>query len=508
MVRETCEVIKGKEVQERLLKGSQTIFDAVSTTFGPFGRNVALSKIFNDAHITKDGVTVANSINLVDPVENVAAQIIRQAAAKTAEIAGDGTTSTTILTRYIVEEGFNVLNSNKSLNTTQLKNSIDEIVKVLLEELELNTKHITIDDVLDVAMVACNGDSYIAGLVSDAFKVIGVEGIVSVFDSRNYETSLDATEGIKLDRSHIVPALVGGRTSVKHLECKILVTDLKITTQTDAVEIVKLQESCGGPLLVICEDITEQAASIVAYNNETNGSLIEIIRAPFIADARTEALEDIAIATGAAFISRKKGWDVKSITVGALGLSDAVNITLKETTIIGRKGVPEAIAERVQYYRDKIEDDKEGLAKNFKKRLGLLTSGAAIIYVGGANEAEVKEKKDRLDDTIRAVQSALEQGVVKGGCMAYENLIYKCEPKFKGNVAAPIVFDSMRKLWVTLCENGELTKGEAAILKAELIESTIVDPALVIKATITNAVSAANMLFTTNCVIIKKEVNE
>jgi len=508
MVRETCEVIKGKEVQDKLLAGSETIFNAVSTTFGPFGRNVAITKVFNDAHITKDGVTVAQSVNLEDPVENVAAQVIRQAAAKTAEIAGDGTTSTTILTRFLVEHGFNTLNSNKTLSTTQVKNSMNKIVESLLKHLDDNLiKQIGLDDIKSVAMVACNGDEYIANLVTKAFQTIGVDGIVSVFDSRSYDTTLDATEGIRIDRSHITPILGEGKIKVDHKNCRILTMDLKITTATDAVEIVKLQEACGGPLLIICEDITEQAASTIAYNNETNGTMIEIIRAPFIADARTEALQDLAIATGSVFVSRKKGYGMRDITTGMLGMSDAVTITLQETTIIGRLGEKEAIADRVKYYQEKISDDKEGLAANYKKRLAMLSAGAAIIYVGGANEAEVKEKKDRLDDTIRAVKSALDQGVVKGGCIAYETLVHEGKKMFtEDEVAYPIIFNSMSMLWTTLCENGELDEGEASLLKLELVENSIADPALVIKSTIINAVSAANMLFTTDCVVIKKEM--
>lgn len=508
MVRETSRIIKGKEVQEKLLAGSDQIFQAVSTTFGPFGRNVALSKIFNDAHITKDGVTVANSINLADPVENVAAQIIRQAAAKTAEVAGDGTTSTTILTRYIVEEGFKVLNSNKAISTTQVKKAMDDIVTKLLTHLDTKMrKEITLEDILDVALVACNGDSYIAGLVSDAFKVIGVDGIVSVFDSRSYDTTLDATEGIKIDRSHITPALGEGRTKVEHKECKILVTDLKITTPQDAIELLKLQEACKGPLLVVCEDITEQAASTIIYNRENNGNVLEVIRAPFIADARAEALADLAIATGAGFLTKTGGWNIPDATVEMLGTSDAVIITIKETTIIGRKGDPQMIKDRVTYYQEKIEDDKEGLTANYKKRVAMLSAGAAIIYVGGANEAEVKEKKDRLDDTIRAVKSALDQGVVKGGCMAYEELVYTGKNDTEAsNIAYPIIFNSLSMLWKTLCSNGELSEEDEFLLRADLLESKIVDPALVITSTITNAVSAANMLFTTNCVVIKTEI--
>tara|TARA_R110000744_G_scaffold87840_2_gene171413 strand:- start:14351 stop:15871 length:1521 start_codon:yes stop_codon:yes gene_type:complete len=505
MVRETSEVIKGKQVQEKLLAGSQTIFDAVSTTFGPFGRNVAITKIYNDAHITKDGVTVAQSISPLDPVENVATQIIRQAAAKTAEIAGDGTTSTTILTRYIVEEGFKVLNDNKTISTTEIKTRIDSIVRALLEYVDNSMrKNIELEDIKDVALVACNGDDEIAQLVSDAFNTIGKDGIVTVFDSRSYDTTLDATDGIKLDRSHILPILSNGKTKIEHKDCKILTTDMKITTQTDAVELITLQEACAGPLLVICEDITEQAAGIIAYNKETNGSMIEIIRAPFIADARLEALEDLSIATGSVFISKKKGWNWAAVSVEALGSSDRVIITLQETTIIGRKGDKELIEGRKLYYADKIADDKEGLAANYKKRLAMLSAGAAVIYVGGASEAEVKEKKDRFDDTIRAVKSALDQGVVRGGCMAYEELVDMLG-NYDASPAYSILTKSLSMLWKTLCSNGDLEGEDIIKLKEKLMRSSIVDPALVIKSTITNAVSAANMLFTTNCVVIKKE---
>lgn len=501
MVRETCKIIKGEEVHEKLLKGSAEIAKAVSTTFGPYGKNVTITMLYNPPHVTKDGATVARSIKLEDPSENVAAQIINQAAAKTAEIAGDGTTSTTILANSLVHMAFNLI--KKGERPMIIKNYLKEAeVKLLkyLSNLSTKTEH---KDIYNIALVACNGDTDIAKLVTEAFTIIGENGLVTVSDSRNYDTTLDTTEGIKLDRSHIIPGLNNGKNYNRHKDCAILVTNLDLSTEFDAIRILQVQEASTKPLLVICNDLTGKAAEILTYNKLERNVPIEVIRAPFIADARQEACVDLSIVTGATFIDKTSGWHIKDVNIDHLGNSDSVEITLKETNILGRLGDSEKIKSRIEYYNTKIKEDKEGLKENYKKRLAFFTSGAAVIYIGGSNEIEVQEKKDRFDDTIRAVRSALAEGYVLGGSLTYLKIGSQLHEEDPGNLSQMVhscLNNIVRKL---LSNSNDTIKYEDHVnaVKAH----NIIDPTLVIKSTIQNAIGAAIMIFTTDCIIIKNE---
>jgi chaperonin GroEL len=500
MLRNITEVVTGAEVTEGLINGSAITAEAVGTTFGPYGKNVAITKIYNLPHVTKDGVTVAQDIELKDPIQNVAAQVIKTAAKKTADVAGDGTTSTTILTNELVNRSFKYIKNNPDKVFTY-KKDLEISANIAMEMVAAKSRDIsTYDDMYNVAIVACNGDRKIAKLVCDAFEVIGKEGVVSVVSTRTYDTTLDATEGIKLDRSHIISSLANGKIKTHHENCKVLVTDLDVKSEQDAMSILTLQEMIDSPLLVICNDLINSAAKIIEYNKKERNVPIEFIRAPYIADARKEATEDLAIATGATNISQSTGWTLKDINPTILGNTTSVEISLKETNIIGRLGDPEKIQERVDYYETKIKEDKEGLASNYKKRLALLTSGAAVIYVGGTNEVEIKEKRDRFDDTVRAVRSALEQGIVPGGCTTYSIVANSLKQE---NPADSILAESLEALMEKLLSNGKII--DITTHLGNVNDLNIVDPTLVVISTIQNAVGAASMIFTTDCVIIKEE---
>lgn len=508
MVIETCKVLKGKEVHKKLLKGSNEIAKAVSTTFGPYGKNVAITMTYNLPHVTKDGATVARNIKLEDRIENVAAQIINQAASKTAEVAGDGTTSTTILANALVEFAFKGI--EKGFQPMEIRNKLREYETTLLAFLknpDISTE-VTNNNIKNIALVACNGDDFIAQLVTDAFLLIGEHGIITVSDSRSYDTTMDTTEGIKLDRSHIIPALNNGKGITKHKECSVVVTNLDIKTDKEALTLLLLQEEIQKPLLIICNDLVGKAAEIITYNKIERNIPIEVIRAPFIAEAREEALTDLATITGATLLDRNSGWTITQCGAAHLGECDSLEITLKETNIIGRKGDPEKIKERIEYYHNKIKDDKEGLKDNYKKRLAFFTSGAAVIYVGGANEVEVQEKKDRLDDTIRAVRSAFAEGYVRGGAFTYStlsSLLHDCSKITEDKISYIMEF-SLNRLLATLLENSNNTISIEKHME-NVVKGNIIDPTLVIKSTIQNAIGAAIMIFTTDCVIDKEERN-
>ena len=509
MVGDYVTILKGKSAHSKLLEGSKEAASAVSTTFGPYGKNVAITMKYNVPSVTKDGATVAGFIKLKDKAMNVAAQLINQAANETARVAGDGTTSTTILTARIVEEAFKAIEGKSSwfkkvagVQPMQIKRELEDAMKVVVDNLDTLSRKVELHDIYNIAMVACNGDEAMAELVTEAFKIVGEDGVVAVADSRGYETTMDATDGIKLDRSHILPSLAMGRSNVKHNDCRIAVMDLDITTAEEALHILGIQEDLKAPLLVICNDLTGIAAEVISFNKEKHNVDIEVIRAPFIAEARKEACIDLACVAGATLLSKNAGWEVSDLQESHCGSAESVEMTLKETNIIGRLGNPDEIAKRIAFYEDKIANDKEGLTGNYKKRLAFFTSGAAVIYVGGSNETEKGEKRDRFDDTIRAVRSAMEEGFVTGGGLTYL-LLANSKLSDINTVGASILSKSLKNIVKVILENsGVVTKNEHIM---SVYDNEIIDPTLVIKSTIKNGVGAAIMILTTDCIVIREE---
>lgn len=495
MVGESVKIVRGKEVHEKLLKGSEEAASAVSTTFGPYGRNVAITMKYNVPKVTKDGASVAGYIKLEDPIENVAAQLINQAANETAKVAGDGTTSTTVLTNNLVKAAFSYI--DKGYQPMQLKRELEVALAESLKKLEKLSKPVNDTNIYNIALVACNGDTEMAKMVTNAFKVVGIDGLVTVTESRNYETTLDATDGIRLDRTSILPSQ---SSRALYKAPKIAVLDLDITGTKDAMHLLALQETVNHPMLIICNDLTGAAAEIIGYNKSKYNIPLEVIRAPFIAEARKAACYDLACVAGATLLSGSEGYEVTDLTADYLGSADRLEITLRETNIIGRHGDPEVIAERIKHYEEKIAEDKQGLAVNYKKRLAFFTSGAAVIYVGGSNETEVDEKKDRFDDTIRAVRSALLEGYVWGGGITYDKLAEAIKEKSVGD---KILSDSLLQIVDLIIENSGIITAKEHYKDVEA--GNVIDPTLVIKSTLKNAVGAAIMIFTTDCVVVRNE---
>jgi chaperonin GroEL len=505
MVREITTIKKGKEVKEKLLEGSSKIYEAVKTTLGPYGYNVALTKIFNNPHITKDGVTVAKSINLECPIENIAAQVIKEASAKTAKEAGDGTSSTVIFAHTLFSILENIISDPKNqIKFSDLKKEIEKIRDEVVQKIEKLSTPVE-NRLEEVALVASNNDEVISQLVGDAFYDIGVNGIVSVADSRTSETYIKTTAGIRLDRSHIISSMMETNKEVYKNEPGIIVTNLDLQSDIDALRVINIQEQIKKPLLVICNDLTGQAAEILSYNKKIRKVPIVVIRGPFISEARKEAFKDLAIATGANFIDKELGWDTNDINLKCIGSCDYFEVDLKETNIIGRKGKEEEIQERINYYQTKIKEENQGLEENYKKRINILNGGAAVIYVGGASEIEIDEKKDRIDDTIRAVKSALEKGVVLGGGVTYmkiaESFILDKE------ILVEAFKQAMLSIPANILENKNpgIKTWDPSILEDEIKEQKILDPSLVLINTVINGTSAALLLASTNCVIVKKE---
>lgn len=500
MVGDYVTILKGKEVHTKLLEGSQEAADAVATTFGPYGKNVAVTMKYNVPMVTKDGATVAGFIKLKDPAKNVAAQLINQAANKTAEIAGDGTTSTSVLTLGIVKRAFQLIEAG--VQPMQLMKDLHAVENVVLENLSALSQPVKPENIKSIALVACNGDEEMADMVTEAFRVVGEDGLVTVSESRSYTTTMDATDGIKLDRSHILPSLAIGRNNVKHKECRIAVLDLDITTADDALVILGVQEELKAPLLIICNDLVGAAAEVIAFNKEKYSIPVEVIRAPFIAEARKESCIDLACVAGATLLSKNAGWEVTDFQAVHCGSSESVEMTLKETNIIGRLGATEEIEKRIAFYEDKIANDKEGLVANYKKRLAFFTSGAAVIYVGGSNETSKGEKIGRFDDTIRAVRSSMEEGFVDGGGLTYSKLATGALATVKTQ-GAGILADALSEIVTVILNNSGIVSLDDHYKGVK--EKNIIDPTLVLKSTVQNAIGAATMIFTTDCIIIREE---
>lgn len=509
MVRETAEVIKGEEVTKKLLSGTEKIFQAVVTTLGPYGKNVALTKIYNNPHLTKDGVTVAKGINLKDPIENIAAQIIKEAAAKTAKEAGDGTSSTVVLASILFENIVNYFKSKKeNIKFSDFKKEIEDISDLVIKNIK--EASVSVEGNLDkVALVASNNDLELSKLVSEAFTKIGVNGIVSVSDSRTLDTNIQTTEGIRLETTHILSSMAVEAKEIYKSEPKVLVTNLDIKTDIEALRIISIQEKIEKPLLVICNDLDGQAAEILAYNKKTRKVPIVVVRGPFISQARKEAFLDLSIATGATYLEKESGWASTDFNPEILGSCDYFEVTNKETNIIGRHGSEEEINKRISYYEDKIKTEGQGLEENYKKRINILNGGASIIYVGGTSEIEVVEKKDRLDDTIRAVKSALESGVVPGGGVTYNNIIKKLTDRKNDIPSYNIMLTSILSISDNILYNklGNTPSPEDfESLKKEVLERDILDPTSVLINTVYNATRAALLLAGTDCIIVKEEL--
>jgi len=499
VIREVSEVITGPEVSEKLKKGSGILKHAVATTFGPFGRNVGITKVFNPPHVTKDGVTVAHAItSLKDPVMNLACQTVKEAAKETAKKAGDGTSSTVIVANSLIQNGFFLIDEG-AIRPIALKRELDALLPNIEKFIDSKTKKVTTnEEIYEIAMVSSNNHSDISRMVTDAYGIIKQNGIVKVKSSNNERTFTELVDGIKIEQSHISSTLASGNKT-EYKDPKILVTDFKFKGYDEMDYVIRAAKEANSPLLIICQELDDKAVESLIWARDNKVVDISVIGAPFVAEARREVLEDIAIATGATLLSTKAGWSPKSIDAKYhLGTADSVEITARDTNIIGRHGDKEAIDKRVAYYKGKIKEDTDGLKDNYKKRLAVLNAGSAVIYVGGNNPVEVMEKRDSIDDTVRAVQAALEFGIVDGGGKTYKDI---SDNVLGDSVAEGLLSDALCSVTKNILWNGELDDDEEGIRKFHASLKTIKDPALVVKTTIKNAIAAASMVLTTDCVI-------
>ena len=515
------------EARELLKNGVDQLANAVKVTLGPKGRNVVIEKKFGAPQITKDGVTVAKEIELEDKFENTGAQLVKSVASKTGDDAGDGTTTATILTQAIVNEGLK--NVTAGANPMDLKRGIDKAVAAVVSDLHNQSKQVGDDysKIEQVATVSANNDPEIGKLLADAMRKVSKDGVITVEDSKTRDTSIGVTEGMQFDRGYLSGYFV---TDTDKMECVmddpyILIYDKKISNLKEFLPILQPAAESGRPLLVIAEDVDSEALTTLVVNRLRGSLKICAVKAPGFGDRRKAMLEDIAVLTGGVVISEEKGLKLEQATLEMLGSAKKVTVTKDNTTIVGGAGAKENIQERVSQIKNEIANTKSSYDKEkLQERLAKLAGGVAVLYVGANSEVEMKEKKDRVDDALCATRAATEEGVVVGGGTTYIRAQKELEG-LKGdnadeqtgiNIVRRAIEEPLRQIVANAGGEGavvvdKVRQGEgdfgynAREDKFEnLREAGVIDPAKVERVALENAASIAGMFLTTECLIVDK----
>lgn len=511
-------------------KGVDALADAVKVTLGPKGRNVIIDKKFGAPHITKDGVSVAREVELEDPFQNMGAQLVKEVASKTGDDAGDGTTTATVLAQSIIAVGLK--NVTAGANPMDLKRGIDKAVATVVEAIRNMSEEVGDDfkKIEDVARVSANNDETIGHLIAEAMKKVKKEGVITVDEAKGTETTIDIVEGMQFDRGYISPYFV---TDPEKMECVmdsplILIYDKKVSNLKDILPILEQSAQSGRPLLIIAEDVDQEALATLVVNRLRGSLKICAVKAPGFGDRRKEMLEDIAILTGGTVVSEEKGMQLATATMQDLGTATKVTINKENTTIVNGAGSQEAIAKRVAQIKAQIETttsdyDREKL----QERLAKLAGGVAVLHIGAPSEVEMKEKKDRVDDALSATRAAIAEGIVPGGGVAYIRALASLE-SLKGDnddeqTGIAIVQRAIEEPLRQIARNAGV-EGAVVVQKVRegnadfgynartdsyenLLSAGVIDPAKVTRVALENAASIAGMFLTTECVIadIKEE---
>ena len=513
------------EAREGLKRGVDALANAVKVTLGPKGRNVIVGKSFGGPQVTKDGVTVAKEIELEDALENMGAQMVKEVASKTNDLAGDGTTTATILAQSIVNEGLK--NVTAGANPMDLKRGVDKAVTAIVDELNKSAKTVgnSSEKIQQIASISANNDSAIGDLITQAFEKVGKEGVITVEEAKGTDTYVDVVEGMQFDRGYLSPYFVTNSEKMESdLETPyILLYDKKISAMKDLLPILEPVAQSGKPLLVIAEDVDGEALATLVVNKLRGALKIAAVKAPGFGDRRKAMLEDIAILTGGTVISEERGFNIENTTIDMLGSAERVTIDKDNTTIVNGSGDKKEIQARVGQIKSQIETttsdyDKEKL----QERLAKLAGGVAVLYVGAASEVEMKEKKDRVDDALHATRAAVEEGIVAGGGVALIRARKQLEKIKSSNddelTGIQIISRALEAPLRTIVENagGEGSVVVAKILDGkggfgydaksetyvDLFESGIIDPKKVTRVALENAASVAGMILTTECALV------
>jgi chaperonin GroEL len=524
------EIIFDLNAREQLKKGVDELSNAVKVTLGPKGRNVIIQKSFGSPAITKDGVTVAKEVELQDNAENMGAQMVKEVASKTSDLAGDGTTTATVLAQSIFTTGLK--NVTAGANPMEIKRGIDIAVAKIIKSLKKQTKEIgdSFEKIEQVASISANNDLNIGKMIAEAMQKVKKEGVITIEEAKGMDTYVDVVEGMEFDRGYISPYFV---TDTEKMEAVfenpyILIHDKKISIMKDLLPVLEKTAQTGKPLVIIAEDVESEALATLVVNKIRGALKVVAVKAPGFGDRRKEMLEDIAILTGGTVISEERGYKLEDADLSYLGQAEKVVVDKENTTVVGGKGSKENIDARVKQIKKQIENttsdyDREKL----QERLAKLAGGVAVIYVGAASEVEMKEKKDRFDDALHATRAAIEEGIIPGGGVAYLRAVDSIE-NLKGenedqDTGIAIIRRALEEPLRQIVANAGL-EGSVIVQKVRegkddfgfnartekyenLHESGVIDPTKVSRIALENAASIAGMLLTTECLLadIKEE---
>ena len=522
------DILFNMDARDQLKKGVDELANAVKVTLGPKGRNVIIEKKFGAPHITKDGVTVAKEVELADPYQNTGAQLVKSVASKTGDDAGDGTTTATVLAQAIV--GVGLKNVTAGANPMDLKRGIDKAVAKVVESIKGQAEMVgdNYDKIEQVATVSANNDPVIGKLIADAMRKVSKDGVITIEEAKGTDTTIGVVEGMQFDRGYLSPYFV---TNTEKMECEmenpyVLIYDKKISNLKDFLPILEPAVQTGRPLLVIAEDVDSEALTTLVVNRLRSQLKICAVKAPGFGDRRKEMLEDIAVLTGGVVISEEKGLKLEQATIEMLGKADKITVSKDNTTIVNGAGDAQLIKERCEQIKAQIVATKSDYDKEkLQERLAKLSGGVAVLYVGAASEVEMKEKKDRVDDALRATRAAIEEGIVPGGGVAYIRALESLEGLEGDNadettgihIIKRAIEEPLRQICANAGKEGAVIVQKVREGKADfgynartdvyenLHAAGVVDPAKVTRVALENAASIAGMFLTTECVIVEKK---
>ena len=522
------EILFNIDARDQLKKGVDALANAVKVTLGPKGRNVIIEKKFGAPHITKDGVTVAKEIELADAYQNTGAQLVKEVASKTGDDAGDGTTTATVLAQAIVAEGLK--NVTAGASPMDIKRGIDKAVAKVVESIKDQAETVgdNYDKIEQVATVSANNDPVIGKLIADAMRKVSKDGVITIEEAEGTDTTIGVVEGMQFDRGYLSAYFV---TNTEKMECEmekpyILIYDKKISNLKDFLPILEPAVQTGRPLLVIAEDVDSEALTTLVVNRLRSQLKICAVKAPGFGDRRKEMLEDIAILTGGVVISEEKGLKLEQATIEMLGTADKVTVTKDYTTVVNGAGNKDSIKERCEQIKAQIVATKSDYDREkLQERLAKLSGGVAVLYVGAASEVEMKEKKDRVDDALRATRAAIEEGIIPGGGVAYIRAIDAIDGMKGDNadettgveIIKRAIEEPLRQIVANAGKEGAVVvqkvregKGDFGYnarldIYENLHAAGVVDPAKVARVALENAASIAGMFLTTECVIVEKK---
>ena len=522
------EILFNIDARDQLKKGIDTLENEVKVTLGPKGRNVIFEKKFGAPHITKDGVTVAKEVELADAYQNTGAQLVKEVASKTGDDAGDGTTTATVLAQAIVAEGLK--NVTAGASPMDIKRGIDKAVAKVVESIKSQAEMVgdNYDKIEQVGTVSANNDPVIGKLIADAMRKVSKDGVITIEEAKGTDTTIGVVEGMQFDRGYLSAYFV---TNTEKMECEmekpyILIYDKKISNLKDFLPILEPAVQTGRPLLVIAEDVDSEALTTLVVIRLRSQLKICAVKARGFGDRRKEMLEDIAVLTGGVVISEEKGLKLEQATIEMLGTADKVTVSKDNTTIVNGAGAKENIKERCEQIKAQIASTKSDYDKEkLQERLAKLSGGVAVLYVGAASEVEMKEKKDRVDDALRATRAAIEEGIVAGGGVAYIRALEALEG-LKGDnadettgidIIKRAIEEPLRQIVANAGKEGAVVVQKVREGKADfgynartdvyenLHAAGVVDPAKVTRVALENAASIAGMFLTTECVIVEKK---